>query len=62
MIKLPFWFGGVADKLIASYATFENAEAAFEDVIAKLVFIWRKFGLNCASDKSSKVWQTSNGN
>ena len=36
MIKLSFWFGGV----IASYATFDEAETVFEDVIAKLAFLY----------------------
>ncbi|MEL7520988.1 MAG: hypothetical protein AAGJ80_05110, partial [Cyanobacteria bacterium J06553_1] len=40
MIELPFWFGGVADQLIASYATFEDAESAFDDVIAELSFLF----------------------
>ena len=40
MIELPFWFGGVADELIASYATFEDAETAFDDVIAELSFLF----------------------
>ena len=39
MIELPFWFDGVADELIASYATFEDAETAF-DVIAELSFLF----------------------
>ena len=40
MIELPFWFGGVAEALIASYATFEDADAAFDDVIAELCFLY----------------------
>ena len=40
MIELPFWFGGVAETLIASYATFEDADAAFNDVISELCFLY----------------------
>ena len=40
MIELPFWFGGVAEALIASYATFEDANAAFDDMIAELCFLY----------------------
>ena len=40
MIELPFWFSGIAAELIASYATFKDAESAFEDVIAKMCFLY----------------------
>ena len=40
MIELSHWFGGIAAELIAAYAMYDDHEAAYDDVVEEICFLF----------------------